>query len=497
MILAAGDLGWPCAVAPAIGAGTGCFLGVMAVVLLRKDLSKGETLFLCGLAVVNFAAMALQASVLNYALSFLLPLLILLMPVADNRVEQQVSYRSWLSFWFANRDGADKNQRGPIRRLISALLPAFICILAGLACFILFLTIFASGNPVVLMVWEAIVEWWNDLMVWLNISWDFFWHVLYWVCGFLVFALYTFNRPLAAPSKPKPAPETKGKSMLFLLPICLLLGVNMAFMVATGTDIAYLWRNCVPEGISQTEYLHEGAVSISWAAALAAVLLVILFRRAGAARRSTPCHIAAWLLIIQTFLLALSVFLRLYYQIEDYGFTTRRIYAAEAMLAGLVGLVILGFYVTCSGSFLKYARVCVGCMLLLLISYAAYSPSRLAGDLNLALLPSHPHWKFTPRDFVASRRFDVDENMAFALYVYDEALKYPESAEAAKNQEANDWRLANMQVFESAIRDRIEELEFFSVLPSKSWKYWNYALHADCKAAASWLEKHQLPPSSH
>ncbi len=411
---AAGDLYIPHGGILGIGAGLAGLLLAAAIILLRKDLSKGEIFFITGLSCINCVALLVSGNTLNYILGLLLPLLLLstpstLAPHPDNSVK----YRGWLSFWIARREQLSEKKSHFLRRIM----PGAISLLAGVVLFILFLTIFAEGNPVVQQCWTWIVTQWNELVEFLNISWDFWVHVLCWGLGIILFSLYTLRRSHLQKAPAVTLPSPGGKPMLPMLPVFSLLGINAAFLIATATDIAFLWFNNIPVGISQTQYLHNGADSITWASALAAGILIILFRQNGQARRSATAKVAGYLLVLQTFLLAASVYLRLYHQIADYGFTIRRVLAAEFMLLGLAGLVVLVIYMIDGGRFYRYAKVCFGSMLLLLIAGGIVSPARLAATLNLRYMEGHPHWKFDAADYNIGR-FDEVANLRFAEIVF-------------------------------------------------------------------------------
>lgn len=411
---AAADLYWPRPGGLGLGAGIASLLLTAAMVLLRKDLSKGEVSFLCGLAIVNFTALAVSGSPLNYWVGLVAPFFILAIPSDKAEPESlNVRTRTWWGYWVARRPKAQDGKKG----LLLSILPTFISIVAAAALFIAFLTIFAAGNPVVEQVWQWIVTQWNDLLTYLNISWDFMWHLLYWGIGILVFGVYARRRPYAPASTPVVLKPAEGNTLLPHLPLFSLIGINAAFLVATATDISYLWFKNIPEGISQTQYLHEGADSIIWAAILASIVLIVLFRREGIARRSPAAKLAGYLLVIQTFLLAASVYMRLFYQVCDYGFTFRRILAGEFLLLGLVGLVILVFYMACDGNFRRFAKIGFGTLMLLVIAGGIISPTRLAASLNICFMDSNPHWKFESNDFRISR-FNTDANLAFAEIVY-------------------------------------------------------------------------------
>lgn len=398
-----------------IGAGIGVLLFMSAVLLLRRDFTRREQVFLILLAVVGLLGLLVSGSHAGWIMALTLPFFVIMFgPGRTIPVEPGVKYRNWWSFWREHRHHV---KGGFFRRV----LPVFFSVGAGGICFIAFLCIFASGNPVVQIVWDSITTWWNRMIEYLQISRDFWGHVLVCVAGVIGFGLFTMQRPpgdvTQLPEVPDDAVPT-GHSMLPHLPLMILLGVNLAFLVATGTDIAFLWFRRVPEGVSLTEYLYEGADSIIWASVLAAVLLVYFFRRKGSVRCTVVARGLGYLLVLQTMLLAISVYVRLYNQIMAHAFTPRRILAAEFLLLGVAGLVILLCYMSCSGGFLRYARLCFGVLGLMGLCFTISKPSALSGDLNLRYAAAHPEWKFSTTDF-KSGCFEVQDNLTFALYVYE------------------------------------------------------------------------------
>ena len=438
LVAAAADLCFPIIASEGfrylgVGAGIGVVLLISAILLLRCDFTRGEQIFLGMLAIISMLALLVSGSHVGWILSLSVPFFVIMIgPGKAAPVEKDVEYRNWWSFWHDRRG----HLKGSFWRRI---LPALISTLVGVICFIAFLCIFASGNPVVQLVWDFITTWWNRIMEYLQISWNFWVHVIVWVVGLLSFSIFTVRRPSegAANLPGAPADEAPaGRSMLPQLPLMILLGVNLAFLVATSTDIAFLWFHRVPEGISQTDYLYDGAVSITWASILAAALLVFFFRSKGSVRRTVVARGLGYLLVVQTLLLAISVYVRLYNQISTYGFTPNRVTACELMLLGVAGLVILLCYMSRSGSFRRYARICIATMGLLGLCFTISSPYALSGDLNLRFAASHPEWKFASTDF-RNGLFDVQDNLSFALYVHE--LQKKEKVEMPDEEYAEEY----------------------------------------------------------
>ncbi len=420
LVAAAADLCFPlgraCGLdALGIGGGIGVLLFMTALLLLRRDFTRREHVFLVLLALVGFAGLLVSGNSVCWLVALTLPFCVIMFgPGKPVPVEQGVEYRSWWGFWRARRGQVN----GSFWRRI---LPTFISVLVGIICFVAFLCIFASGNPVVQLVWDFITTWWNRLMEYLQISWDFWLHAIVWVVGILGFGIFTVQRPPSDVTRLPEVPadeEPGGSSMLPHLPLMILLGVNLAFLVATGTDVAFLWFRRVPEGVSQTTYLYEGAESIVWASLLAAVLLAYLFRRRGSVRHTVVARGLGFVLVGQTFLLAASVYVRLYNQILAYSFTPRRVLAAEFLLLGVAGLVILLCYMLSRGGFLRHIRICIGTLGLMSLAFSISRPAALSGDLNLRYAASNPQWKFSTADF-KNGCFEIESNLSFALHVYE------------------------------------------------------------------------------
>lgn len=463
MVAAAADLCFPVLTSMGlaylgVGAGLGVLLFMGALLLLRRDFHRREQLFLGALALIAAAGLLVIGSHAGWICALSLPFFVLIFNSAPPmpELEPDVQYRNWWTFWRDRR----RQSSGDWWR---SVLPGLISVLVGVVCFVAFLCIFASGNPVVQLVWETITTWWNRIMEYLQISWDFWVHAIIWAVGILTFGVFTTRRvhqslPRVPVAEHEPQP---GSSLLPQLPLMILLGVNLAFLVATSTDIAFLWFRRVPEGVSQTDYLYEGAASIVWASLMAAVLLIYLFRRRGSVRRTVVARGLGYVLVLQTLLLAVSVYVRLYNQIWEYSFTPMRILAAEFMLLGVAGLVILLGYMRSKGGFIRYARLCIGCLGLLGLVFTINPPASLAGDLNLRYVASHPHWKFSTADF-RSGCFSVADNLAFAAYVYGQEKR--QNADLKEEELSEGYRLRRSS-FEIRLKTAAHALEH----RSKSW----------------------------
>lgn len=491
MAAVSADLLWPRIAANAadfpvlgLGAAIGAAIYLAAVLLLRKDVSRNERVFMIAMGVIGILALIMSGSGLSWLALMLAPVVLVHCFATDVEIpgdDPKANYRNWWQYWTARRKEAQgkRNWRG--------ILPTLLSVAVGVVLFVAFLGIFASGNPVVQMVWEKICEWWNALIEFLDLDWDFWMHLGRWVLGAALFGVLAMRRwkrthKVAAPA---PAmPKTEGTTLLPHLPLMSLIGINLAFLIATSTDIAFLWFGNVPDGISQTEYLHDGAASIIWASVLASGVLIFLFRRDGSARETAPCRFLGYLLVAQTFLLALSVYVRLYHQIADYGFTPRRIEAAEALLLGLAGLAILVIYMVRSGKLMRYVKTCVATMALMVFAFTVNPPGHLAGSLNLAYMDSHPQWKFQDSDFRYGH-MDVADNLDFACHVLERNTRAMESlqSEDVKKVHAED-------VEELRTKIRYEADQAIKRLEPGRWTTWNVQAAKNANAAREFLKKY-------
>lgn len=451
LIIAASDMLWATGEGLGMAAGIFCLLFATAIITLRNDLSRGEFCFLAGMGLINGMALLTNGSTINLLASLFLTLVVLLIPKKVPCIEpseQEVRYRSWWLFWFAHKQ--DKQKKTNKRKVFFTI----ACIFVGLISFWTFICIFATGNPVVRMIWKFLLDVWYEMLEFLQITQDFFTHVFVWIIGFIIFGLYTLRRPTTPVYEaPAPPPAMGSQEIAFpLLTVCALIGINMAFAVTTATDIAFLWQHKIPEGVSQTLYLYHGVESIIWASVLASLILLVIFRPAGDTKKSRVARFFGYLLVFQTVLMAASVYLRLYNQIEMYGFTTRRILASEVMLLGILGLFALMVYITGKRGFGKCVKICFGTAVLMLLAQGMMSPSRVAGELNMKYHPTHPHWKFECDDFNMTSQMWVKDNLPFALYVYRQDPSpaaarhlYNTALIVERNAVSTSWRSFNQQ----------------------------------------------------
>ncbi len=117
---------------------------------------------------------------------------------------------------------------------------------------------------------------------------------------------------------------------------------NALFALQTAMDLAYLWGGAsLPDGMSHAAYAHRGAYPLIATALLAAAFVLAAMRRGGPAENSPLIKplVLAW--IAQNVLLVLSSILRLNLYVEAYSLTYLRVAAFIWMGLVAVGLLLI------------------------------------------------------------------------------------------------------------------------------------------------------------
>ncbi|WP_372365387.1 DUF4173 domain-containing protein [Candidatus Uabimicrobium sp. HlEnr_7] len=122
--------------------------------------------------------------------------------------------------------------------------------------------------------------------------------------------------------------------------LCLRM-FNIVFAIQTVLDIIYLWGgSALPEGMSYAEYAHRGSYPLIFTVLLAAVFVLITFRK----KREDDMDAArfwVYIWLIQNVFLVISSVLRLDLYIEFYHLTRWRIAALIWMGLIAVGLLFI------------------------------------------------------------------------------------------------------------------------------------------------------------
>ena len=203
----------------------------------------------------------------------------------------------------------------------------------------LFLALFAIANPIISGWFAGITDWLEGLEERLLSPG----RILLWVLvGLWVWALLRFYSgqkasPGAATEPAETAEGTRRGTRLLLR--CLVV-FNAIFALQTVMDIRYLWAGAdLPDGMTYAEYAHRGAYPLVAAALLAAVFVLVAFRRHVRGRAMRWARGLVYLWLAQNVLLVFSAAWRLRLYVGAYSLTRLRTAAAIWMLLVACGLV--------------------------------------------------------------------------------------------------------------------------------------------------------------
>src|SRR3989338_739621 len=167
----------------------------------------------------------------------------------------------------------------------------------------------------------------------------------------------------------------------------ILLGTTVLFLAFILFQSYYLfggqtaWQSI--EGITYSQYAVQGFNELAVVAALVLLLILSLrfFHGESANMRLKGLEVA---LIVETFILLVSAWMRLHLYVQQYGFTPARLFGFWFFITvsiTLVGLAIHIFKEQHQGAFTKHALVMTGCAMLI---FTAMAPDSLSVRLNIA-----------------------------------------------------------------------------------------------------------------
>lgn len=121
-----------------------------------------------------------------------------------------------------------------------------------------------------------------------------------------------------------------------------LIVFNALFAVQTAMDLMFLWGGVrLPEGLTHAEYAHRGAYPLVVTAILAGAFVLAAMRRGGPGERSQLIRTLVYLWIGQNVWLVISSLLRLKLYVEEFQLTELRIASGIWMGLVAVGLVLI------------------------------------------------------------------------------------------------------------------------------------------------------------
>jgi hypothetical protein len=250
--------------------------------------------------------------------------------------------------WFAGVAKRMRLRGGPAGVLTQVVLPALL--LGGV-----FVILFSSGNAIfadwVGKGFELFREWVPAL--------EFPFERVLLLAGLATFSL-ALLRPGMAPVQPRPWTR---ELPTFSAPVDLVIAhwrslailglANVLFFAANMIDVFYLWTNGkIPQGISHSDYVHQGVNSLIAAVLLAAAVIIVLFQQDPEVTRSKAMKALSLAWIAQNGALIASVVLRLKLYVDAYQLTEQRVFVALFLLLVVTGFLMLSWYILRPGSLL-------------------------------------------------------------------------------------------------------------------------------------------------
>ncbi len=130
---------------------------------------------------------------------------------------------------------------------------------------------------------------------------------------------------------------------LGLAPVLItLVLVNAMFAVENALDYSYIWRGiALPPGTTFTSYVHRGSYSLIVTALLAALLMIVIFRRGTDTQTSRWARWLVYLFALQNVLLVASSAKRTLAYVDASGMTMWRLSALVWMGLVAFGLLLI------------------------------------------------------------------------------------------------------------------------------------------------------------
>jgi len=123
--------------------------------------------------------------------------------------------------------------------------------------------------------------------------------------------------------------------------VVLLALLNVMLLVVNMLDIIYLWiSRRIPEGMTLSEYLHQGTGTLITSIILAILIIMFYFRGyLNFSEKSKPIRILAYAWILQNAFVIISTGYRTFWYISEYNLTYKRLGVYIWLVLTLIGLI--------------------------------------------------------------------------------------------------------------------------------------------------------------
>lgn len=238
----------------------------------------------------------------------------------------------------------------------------------------------------------------------------------------------------------------------FIIGLISLALLNILLLFINLLDVKYVWLGFkYNSDVNMVSYVHEGAGLLILSIVLAMLLLLFFFRaNLNFYKKSKWLKYGAYLWILQNLFLVISVSIRDYYYISNFGLAYKRIGLLFflAMVAAGLFTVFLKIYTTKTTYYLLRINAWAGIFLLV-----------FASTIN---------WDVTIADYNLARKNSIPLDISFLLSLSDKTLPLIEK---------------NKEILQNKSEGRTTALEFFEYRKQAfqqeqknySWLSWNVA----------------------
>ena len=124
--------------------------------------------------------------------------------------------------------------------------------------------------------------------------------------------------------------------------VLILAALNAIFFAANSIDCCFLWAHQgIPQGVTYSQYVHQGTAQLIAATLLSAIVLIFLFNQNKSLSSRTLLRVFALLWIGQNLFLLTSIALRLKLYVDVYSLTSQRISVLIFLLLVAGGFILL------------------------------------------------------------------------------------------------------------------------------------------------------------
>ena len=171
--------------------------------------------------------------------------------------------------------------------------------------------------------------------------------ILFWaIVGLTAYGLVRFRlgRHHREPRKP-PIILRLDESMrrhAVLMALLSLAGLNLLYLLTNVVDFVFLWLLFeLPEGVSYSQFAHQGSYRLIFAVVLAAVTVVVLLPKGSLQLDDRRARGLSYLFVAQNLFVLASGALRLLLYVEEFGLTQFRVATALWMVLVAVGYLLI------------------------------------------------------------------------------------------------------------------------------------------------------------